>query len=157
MNLFGYVFNNTLNWIDPWGLARIITRPIKGVPGRHAYIRFDDGTTMSLNRVPNGTGNGRKTYVGPEAMPLSPAEEAIWGKDAGVCDAALKDSANKAKDADNPDADDVDGWPYDSGPGMISGPGLNNKGTNNSNDWVNRRLIEAGGKALLDWRGGWLK
>lgn len=32
-----------------------------------------------------------------------------------------------------------------------------NPTSNNSNDWINRRLEEAGGKKMLNWRGRWLK
>jgi len=58
----------------------------------------------------------------------------------------LKEAIKKAKAKDDPTKDDVDGEPYDPWWGE----------TNNSNDWVNRRLEESGGKKMLDYRGGWL-
>jgi len=62
MNLYAYCGNNPINWIDPWGEARISTRPmeskgadklakwLKGdtVYAHHWQVVFDDGTNIGF-------------------------------------------------------------------------------------------------------------
>jgi len=52
-NLYRYVKNNSILWIDPMGLDfKICSRPLNmslpnAEPFKHYYIRFDDGETIS--------------------------------------------------------------------------------------------------------------
>jgi len=53
-NLFGYVQNDPVSWVDPWGLARIGRRPLQGDmpfngkgPVHHAQIWYDDNGSNS--------------------------------------------------------------------------------------------------------------
>nr|BFD66999.1 hypothetical protein HAGR004_20210 [Bdellovibrio sp. HAGR004] len=56
-NLFGYVQNDPVNFIDPFGLYQICSRPLNVVGGSslqsmdptlsHQYIQFEDGSTAS--------------------------------------------------------------------------------------------------------------
>ncbi|MBU4488531.1 MAG: putative Ig domain-containing protein [Candidatus Omnitrophica bacterium] len=50
-NLYAYVNNNPLNWVDSLGLARRGSRPVDGWPGRfanHDQIFYDDGTNSGF-------------------------------------------------------------------------------------------------------------
>jgi uncharacterized protein RhaS with RHS repeats len=56
LNLYAYVLNNPVNWIDPWGLARIGGRlldkdniPYNGKgPIHHSQIWYDDGSNSGF-------------------------------------------------------------------------------------------------------------
>ncbi|OFZ23381.1 MAG: hypothetical protein A2X94_13215 [Bdellovibrionales bacterium GWB1_55_8] len=57
-NLYRYVLNDPLSFVDPDGLRyRICSRPLQGLtaqygPVRHDYLEFDDGTTFSFGPAP---------------------------------------------------------------------------------------------------------
>lgn len=57
MNTFGYVGGNPVNRIDFLGLYQMCHRPVEILPGRHCYVRSDDGSTSSF--APDGIGPER--------------------------------------------------------------------------------------------------
>ncbi|MEW6429058.1 MAG: RHS repeat-associated core domain-containing protein [Thermodesulfobacteriota bacterium] len=52
VNLYGYVSNDPVDWVDPLGLSQMCHRDLLlPVPyARHCYARFDDGTTSSYDQ-----------------------------------------------------------------------------------------------------------
>ena len=145
INLYAYCGNNPVLYIDPSGLVWVITRPVRkwGITwGRHGYFKFDDCSTASLNR------EDEKTWVGPERKALSPEEEKKWRKWVDLDEDKLREAIEKAKSLNDPKKDDVDGEDYK----WSNWP----KPSNSSNDWINRRLKEAGGESVLDYKGRWL-
>jgi len=65
LNLYGYVGNNPVNWIDPLGLSGTLTIDSSGTSGlgNHSWVSYtpDGGTTTTYGtwgNNPNGLGNG---------------------------------------------------------------------------------------------------
>jgi len=52
LNLYGFVKNDPVSWIDPLGLAQMCHRDLLlPIPyARHCYAKFDDGTTSSYDQ-----------------------------------------------------------------------------------------------------------
>lgn len=60
INTYIYVENNPLNYIDPLGLYKNCTRPLKGSTyGQHGYIKFDSGATISWGPASGISGPGK--------------------------------------------------------------------------------------------------
>ena len=58
LNTYSYVGGNPLRFIDRYGLSKMCHRSIEGgIPGRHCFIEFEDGSTSSF--APDGVGPDR--------------------------------------------------------------------------------------------------
>jgi RHS repeat-associated protein len=72
VNFYAYVFNNPVNWVDPWGLARIGSRRLDGrLPFngqgriRHDNIWYDDETNSGFfndDTIRSDRGHTREEY-----------------------------------------------------------------------------------------------
>ncbi len=72
INFYSYTFNDPVNWIDPWGLARIGRRRLDGRvpfngrgPIRHDNIWYDDGTNSGFfndDTIRSDRGHTREEY-----------------------------------------------------------------------------------------------
>ncbi|WP_374079019.1 RHS repeat domain-containing protein [Bdellovibrio bacteriovorus] len=99
-NLFGYVANDAINWIDPTGLYQICSRPLD-MPGgatlqsrdpivSHQYIRFEDGSTASY-------GTQGSPFGGAGIKIEESGEGAVCGKNISVGSGIEERMKNYAK------------------------------------------------------------
>ena len=70
VNIYTYVWNNSPNWTDPWGLYGV------GAPNDNFFTQFQDGTYEALNAMAGGcgpsTGNDVAADVGLMAGVIAP-------------------------------------------------------------------------------------